>query len=170
VDWIAQAEVQRVFPNRIEIALAERDAFAIWQIDGTYKVIGRDGVPMTGLDPKTLASLPLVTGPGANVAAAEFVNQISAMPDLFVKVHAAARVGQRRWNVYLDNGVKIALPEIGVDAALREVAALDAGQNILSKGIQEIDVRQQGRIIVALAEAKDSAVASAPRMAAKSQQ
>ncbi len=165
LDWIRQAEVQRVFPNRIDISLAEREAFAIWQFNGVYQVIGRDGVPLTGLDPRNMQHLPLVTGPGANVAAADFVNQMSALPQLFVRVHAAARVGQRRWNLYLDNGVKIALPEQGLDVALKQVAALDARQGILGKGIREIDVRQPGRLIVALAVAESEANAG---VAAKS--
>ncbi len=72
-----------------------------------------------------------------------------------LKVQAAARVGERRWTLYLDNGVKIDLPEEDVDAALRRVAELDATQNILSKGIREIDLRTNDRIVIALAEAVD---------------
>jgi len=72
-----------------------------------------------------------------------------------LKVQAAARVGERRWTLYLDNGVKIDLPEENVDAALKRVAELDATQNILSKGIREIDLRTNDRIVIALAEAVD---------------
>jgi len=153
LDWVAQADVQRVFPNSIEIRIVEREAFAIWQIDGQYQVIGRDGVPMSGLTPAELAQLPLITGQGANVAASDFINQLSAMPDLMKQVHAAARVGQRRWNLYLDNGVKIALPEQNVEQALEQVVSLDRSQGILSKGIRELDLRQPGQMVVALAEA-----------------
>lgn len=155
LDWVKSAEVQRVFPNRIEISLVEREPFAIWQIDGQYKVIGRDGVPLSGYTQRTTSGLPLVTGPGANEAASDFINHLSAMPEIAAKMHAAARVGQRRWNLYLDNGVKIALPEKDLGLALEQVAALDAEQNILSKGIREIDLRLAGRLVVALAGAEN---------------
>jgi len=155
LDWVADAEVRRTFPNSLEISLNEREPFAIWQMDGNYAVIDREGAEMSGLNPLSLRQLPLVSGKGANVAAADYVNQMEAIPALMVKVQAAARVGERRWTLYLDNGVKIDLPEENVDAALRRVAELDAKQNILSKGIREIDLRTNDRIVIALAEAVD---------------
>jgi len=156
LDWVADAEVRRAFPNRLEIALNERAPFAIWQLDGNYSVIDREGKEMSGLNPLSLRELPLVSGKGANTAAAAYVNQMEAIPAVMRKVQAAARVGERRWTLYLDNGVKIALPEVDVEAALNRVAVLDATQNILSKGIVEIDLRTQDRMVIALAEAVDS--------------
>lgn len=156
LDWVADASVRRSFPNRLDVALNEREPFAIWQNAGSYAVIDREGTVMSGLNPLPLRHLPLVTGAGANVAARDYVNQMEAMPGLRQKVQAAARVGGRRWTLYLDNGVKIALPELDVEAALKRVAELDATQNILSKGIREIDLRSKDRIVVALAEAVEA--------------
>lgn len=155
LDWVADADVRRSFPNSLEISLNEREPFAIWQMDGNYAVIDREGVEMSGLNPLSLRQLPLVSGKGANTAAAAYVNQMEAMPDVMLKVQAAARVGERRWTLYLDNGVKIALPETNVDIALKRVAELDATQKILSKGIREIDLRTPDRIVIALAEPVD---------------
>ena len=157
MDWIEGASVQRKFPNTLEIAIKEREAFAVWQHDGAYKLIDRSGVAMGGLDQMYNAHLPLVTGEGANLAAAELVNQLSVTPELMKKVSAAARVGQRRWNLYLDNGVKVALPEIGVPEALKSVANLDQSDNILSKGISMVDMRIAGQMIVAVAELEKGA-------------
>jgi cell division protein FtsQ len=155
LDWVADAEVRRTFPNSLEITLNERKPFAIWQKDGNYAVIDSSGAEMSGLNPLSLRNLPLVTGKGANLAVADYVNQMEAIPALMQKVQAAARVGERRWTLYLDNGVKIDLPEANMDAALHRVAELDAKQNILSKGIREIDLRTKDRIVIALAEAVD---------------
>jgi cell division protein FtsQ len=155
LDWVADAEVRRSFPNRLEITLNEREPFAIWQREGNYSVIDREGVEMSGLNPLSLRHLPLVTGKGAEKAVADYVNQMEAIPDLKRKVQAAARVGERRWTLYLDNGVKIALPEQNMAAALERVAELDATQHILSKGIREIDLRTSDRLVIALAEAVD---------------
>ncbi len=155
LDWVADAEVRRTFPNSLEITLNERKPFAVWQKDGNYSVIDRNGVEMSGLNPLSLRQLPLVSGNGANVAVADYVNQMEAIPALMQKVQAAARVGERRWTLYLDNGVKIDLPEANMDAALQRVAELDQKQNILSKGIREIDLRTKDRIVIALAEPVD---------------
>jgi cell division protein FtsQ len=161
--WVEGASVQRKFPNMLEIVVKEREAFAIWQHKGVYVLIDRNGTVMGGLDQMFNGHLPLVTGEGANLAAGELVNQLSATPELLSKVSAAARLGSRRWNLYLDNGVKVELPEQGVPEALRQVADLDKSQNILSKGISQLDLRIAGQMTVAVAEVEKDAGAPADK-------
>jgi cell division protein FtsQ len=151
LDWVESAGVQRMFPNQLVINLVERQAFAIWQSNGNLAVIDKLGTPMSGISPSSFKGLPLVTGVGANTAVAELVNQLEATPDLQAKVRAAARVGGRRWTLYLDNGVKIALPDMNVPDALAKVAELDKSQGLLSKGITQLDLRVADEMVVALA-------------------
>jgi cell division protein FtsQ len=152
MNWISTASVQRKFPNTLEISVTEREPFAIWQNGGTYSLIDRAGVTMGGLELLGQSHLMLVTGEGANLGAQQLVNHLEANPELMKKVSAAAMVGKRRWTLYLVNGVKIALPAEGVPEALTKVSELDASQNILSKGIREIDLRIAGQMTVAIAE------------------
>ncbi len=152
LDWVESAGVQRIFPNQLEITLVEREPFAIWQHKGNYLVIDKAGVPMSGLDPAELKGLALVTGEGANTAAADLVNQLEATPTLMLKVKAASRVGLRRWTLYLDNGVKVALPEFNVAEALAKLQALDAVQAVTTMGVQQLDLRVAGSVVVAIAE------------------
>ena len=93
-----------------------------------------------------------MTGEGAQFSAQELVNQLEVTPNLLLRVKAAARVGQRRWNLYLDNGIAIQLPEKDVEAALARLDALDTSQQLLSKGIRNVDLRLSGRVIVGVAE------------------
>ncbi len=155
MDWVAQASVQRKFPNTLEVAVSEREAFAIWQRDGAYYLIDKSGVAMGGLDLIGHSNFLLVTGDGANLAAAELVNHLEATPELKKKISAAAFVGKRRWTLYLANGVKVALPEQGAVEALARVSGLDATQNILSKGIREVDLRIAGQVTVTIAEIEE---------------
>ena len=154
LDWVAEAKVQRLFPNQLQISLAERVPFAIWQRSGLYYVIDKSGAEIGGMNPGQLAALPLITGEGADVAAAELVNHLEAYPELMLKMKAAARVGKRRWTLYLDNGVKIALPETNFGAAIAQVVALDQQQQILSKGVDMLDLREAGQMTVTIAEVK----------------
>ena len=156
LDWVESAGVQRMFPNQLVINLVERQAFAIWQNDGNFGVVDKAGTPMSGISPSSFKNLPLVTGVGANTAVAELVNQLEATPALKAKVRAAARVGGRRWTLYLDNGVKIALPELNVPEALAKVADLDKSQGLLSKGITQLDLRVADEMVVALAVIEDT--------------
>jgi cell division protein FtsQ len=148
LDWIASAEVVRRFPNQLDIVVAEREPFAIWQRGGMHYVIDKAGTAVSAIDPARVSVLPLVTGEGAHLAARELINQLEAAPAVRSHLSAAARVGERRWTLYLDNGVKLALPEQGVAEALALVARLDREQQLLSKGIRGVDLRVRGRVVI----------------------
>ncbi len=142
----------RRFPNQLDIAVKEREPFAIWQRGKSYYVIDRTGAAMSGIAASHLVKLPLVTGEGANTAAAELINHLEAYPDLLLQVKAAARVGGRRWTLYLDSGATVLLPEQNVADAVRTVNDLNVSQQILSKGIRSVDLRLDGRVTVEVAE------------------
>jgi cell division protein FtsQ len=152
-DWVLSAKVMRMFPNQLEISIVEREPFALWQRSGSHYVIDRTGSAMSSIDPARMAKLPLVTGEGAQNAISELVNQLEAHPRLKSKLLAAARVGQRRWTLHLDNGVAIALPEKGVEQAMARIEELDQRYELLSKGIKGIDLRIAGRVTVSVSEA-----------------
>ncbi|MBC8036845.1 MAG: cell division protein FtsQ/DivIB [Rhizobiales bacterium] len=152
LDWVQSAEVKWLFPNQLEIAVVERVPFAIWQRGSEYHVIDKTGATMSGIPSSAFVGLPLVTGGEAQTAAAELINELSANPALLSQVKAAARVGGRRWTLYLDSGVTILLPEANWIDALAKLRKLDETQQLLSKGIRSVDFRVTGRISVAVAE------------------
>jgi cell division protein FtsQ len=152
LDWVVSANVQRLFPNQLEIELVERIPFAVWQRKGGYTVIDRSGAAMGGLVLGKLPNLPLVTGDGADMAAEELVNQLEATPDLSSRLYAAARVGKRRWNLYLDTGVVVLLPEADIGGALARLQQAESREGLLSKGIKTVDLRFDGRMIIGLAD------------------
>ena len=152
LDWIESAKVQRLFPNQLVVEVREREPFAIWQRGTAYYVIDKSGAAMSGLEASQMVRLPLVTGEGANVAATELINQLAAYPDIMLQVKAAARVGSRRWTLYLDNGITVQLPERDWQQAIAMADQLNKTQQILARGIRSLDLRLQGRVTVEVAE------------------
>lgn len=71
---------------------------------------------------------------------------LAAVPSLSGRIVSAVRVGGRRWNLQLDNGMEIRLPEERAREAWAEVAALDRTQRLLSRQISIIDLRDPARI------------------------
>jgi cell division protein FtsQ len=167
IPWVRTASVEREYPNLLKISVNERSAIALWQMNQVVNLIDDQGVAMG--QPRFLLAhhLPLVTGEGANTEAAALINDLSAIPELQQRVTGAARVGKRRWTLYLDNGVKLALPEQGVTEALQHVAALVREQDILSKGITMLDLRVPGKMTVQVAEAETGDGAPPAAKAAK---
>ena len=116
---------------------------------------------MSNIPASKLTGLPLVSGEGAQVAAVDLINQLEATPDIMLQMRAAARVSDRRWTLYLDNGVTILLPEENAGAALALVERLDRTQQLLSKGITSVDLRIAGRVVVAVAEVAEQKTGTA---------
>jgi cell division protein FtsQ len=152
--WVQSAEVRRVWPDRIYVRVVERKPVAIWQNDGELAVIDRVGHTIAGEDVTRFTNLPLVVGKGADAAAAGLLDLLARQPQLRDHVKAAVRVGERRWNLRLDNGVEVRLPEEGAEAALAELVRLAREQDILSRDIKAIDLRFPDRLIVKLPQAQ----------------
>lgn len=60
----------------------------------------------------------------------------------------AVRVGERRWNLRLNSGSDILLPESNVASALALIAALHADQRLLDLDAQAFDLRGDGELVV----------------------
>lgn len=148
--WVQQATLRKVYPDAIEIDLTERRPFAVWQNDGQLTVIERDGAPIAPFAGTRHARLPLVVGKGAAEAASVFVAKVAAQPALAAKVSGYVRVGERRWDLQVDGRIRVMLPETGEEAALAELARLDAEAALLSTDVTEIDMRLADRLTVRL--------------------
>ena len=71
-----------------------------------------------------------------------------AEPEISERLEAVIRVGDRRWDLRLKNGVTIKLPEENEAMALRNLARMQSEDNIFGKDLTEIDMRVQGRVTV----------------------
>jgi cell division protein FtsQ len=149
---IASAEVRKLFPNRLTIAIRERKPFALWQKDGDIHLVSQDGATIDRMRDDRFKRLPHVVGEGANSRAAEYLALLEAAGDLRPKIRAGILVSERRWNLKTANGVDIKLPEHGAEAAIRALARLDREAQVLDRAIVSIDMRLPGRAAFRLTE------------------
>ncbi len=150
--WVEHATLKKLFPNTLEVSIAERTPFAMWQHDGEVSLVDEDGKVITDAVDERYAKLPFVVGAGAGSRVREFVDLIAGAPDIAGRVRAGVLISERRWNVVLDNGIELLLPAEKPAAALATVAALDAEKNLLSRQIVAVDFRLPGQMIVRLNE------------------
>jgi cell division protein FtsQ len=155
--WIADATVQKLYPDRLQIAITERAAFALWQKDGRVGVIADDGTVLEPYLSRRFVSLPLFVGAGAATRAKDFQAVIARYPDIRDQLRAAVLVSERRWNLRLKNGVDIELPEDGVEQALGRLVALDRDKRLLSRDIGLVDLRLPDRVTVRQSDAAAAA-------------
>jgi cell division protein FtsQ len=159
--WIADATVLKLYPDRLQIDIKERAAFALWQQAGRVSVVAGDGTVLEPFVNPRLIRLPLVVGLGAAVRSTEILTLLDRYPDLRDQVRASILIGERRWNLRLRNGLDIRLPETDVEQALTTLAALDKDKKLLSRDIVFVDLRLADRVTVQLSEAAAAARAEA---------
>jgi cell division protein FtsQ len=152
IPWIAEATVRKLYPDRLQITVSEREPFALWQHGGTVSVISIDGTVIAPLRDRIFAGLPLVVGQGAGVRAREFLALLDRHSALRETVSASILVAERRWNLRLKNGLDIKLPEANVEQALDRLEALDRDRQLLSRDISVVDLRLSDRVTVRLSE------------------
>lgn len=148
--WVARASVERRLPDTLFITVEEREPLALWQRDGALALIDRSGTIIADPELAPFAHLPMVVGDRANGHAAELVDMLDTAPELARRVTAAIWIGDRRWNLRLDNGVDIRLPEENGAAAWAELVSLERQHSLIDRDLVAIDLRQPDRLIVRL--------------------
>lgn len=151
--WVTDARVQKIYPRGLSVALVEREPVGIWQHGDMLSLIDVRGAVIAPLSGARHADLPLYVGFGADRAADELEARLLFHPDLRDRVKAAIRIADRRWDLRLDNGVTLRLPEDNIGSALERFAAFDAGRDVLSRDITAVDLRLEDRITLRLTEA-----------------
>lgn len=148
--WVESAEVRKVYPSTVEVVLRERQAYGIWQHGNDLSLIERSGSVIAPLRDNKFASLPLFVGRDAETAAAAIDEEFSQWPAIASRVKAFVRVGGRRWDVHLENGIVVRLPEENVPGALALLNRFDAEQQVLSRDVAVVDLRLPDRVAVRL--------------------
>ena len=147
LDWISSAEIHRRYPDAIFVTLVEKRPFALWQPpadahgDAPIVVVERSGKVITSRDVEKFRHLPKLVGGGAPPAAADLVDAVQAHRAVAARIAAYARVSERRWNLILDDGVTVELPESGWPKELDSLEHLIIDNGILERDVTEIDLR-----------------------------
>jgi cell division protein FtsQ len=150
--WISDATILKLYPGRLQIDIVERSAFALWQQGGRRSVISDDGAVLEPYMSRRFVSLPLVVGKGADTRARDFLALLDRYPQVRSQTKAAIFVGERRWNLRLNDGLDIRLPENDVGNALATLSKLDKEERLFSRDIVAVDMRLPDRLTVQLSE------------------
>ncbi len=156
LDWVASADVVRRYPDSIFVTVVEKRPFALWQSPilangkGGIAIVERAGGIITTRGIEKFARLPKLLGAGAPAAAADLVDAVMAHRAAAARVAAYEYVSQRRWNLILNDGVVVKLPETGWRKELDALEHLIVDAGILERDITEIDLRSPAQFFFVL--------------------
>ncbi|WP_240637722.1 cell division protein FtsQ/DivIB [Paracoccus aestuarii] len=94
--------------------------------------------------------LPLISGEGADLVTEEALALFDAAGPILPRVRGLVRRGERRWDLVLDHGQRIMLPETGAVIALEAAIALDRAEDMLGRDIVAVDLRDPSRPVLRL--------------------
>ena len=157
--WVKDARVSRRYPDTLVVDIVERSPAALWQDRDRLSLIDAEGVVLDRVPVSQMPDLPLLVGPGANAHAIGLNKLLGESPAIRAQLVSATWVGQRRWDLALQGGETLMMPEGDHQAAtaLAKFAKIDKSAGLLGRGLLRFDLRIPGKMTVRLAHAPEPA-------------
>lgn len=118
VPWIADANVQRSWPDAVKIKLTERQPLAIWQNRGIIDTEGKVFFPVSIANAKGLPEFN-----GASDSVDEMVDMylqvLAAVKPIGLAVNKLELMPDHGWRARLDNGLTLILGQAEIEERLR---------------------------------------------------
>lgn len=161
--WVANADVRRVWPDRLEIDLQSVHPMARW-LGGAGQILGQDGKVYSVPPSDVPQQLPALFGPAEDglQMLQERQKLDQALAPLGLQVRALELDQRGGWRCILSNGVRLVLGRQEVMADVqRWVAVAPEIQQYLVPGAS-MDLRYNNGFAVALPEAASTSVSEGP--------
>lgn len=150
IGWIDKANIRKKFPGSIIIKIVERKPSAIWQNNNKIYLSDSSGNLITDKVGNEYLDLPVIVGKNSVEEVPDFFDIIVSSAYLYSMVDKGKRVGNRRWDIILENGIMIKLPEKDPKKAWKKLAETEKEKNILSKNIKYIDLRIENQLVTGM--------------------
>ena len=139
---VASAAIKISAGGVLQINVAEKSPSFIWRKDNIMSVIDETGSFIRIANSRVdYPKLPLVVGEAADLAVSEISSLMQANEYFKDHVRAFIRVGERRWDLILENNVRIMLPQREFLAAFDRLMLMNEAGQLLSGRLSNIDMR-----------------------------
>ena len=139
---VESAAIKVTVSGVLQIDISERTPAFIWRKDDVISVIDEKGefirLATSRLD---YPELPLVVGEAANLSIADISSLMEDNQYFLDQVRAFVRVGERRWDLVLDNNLRIMLPQTEFLAAFDRLMLMNHTGSLFSNQLSTIDMR-----------------------------
>jgi cell division protein FtsQ len=152
LDWIRDAQISVRYPDTVLVHVVEKEPFALWQSDRGLYAVDRKGLPIARVDASRFRRLPFFFGVEP-LGGADLVRAVHAHRAVAARVKAMQLVSGRRWNLILDDGVLVKLPEDSWQTELAALERLIVEDGVLERDISEIDLRVHDNYVFVLRHA-----------------
>ena len=131
----------------LSIKVEEKTPALLLKKETGFNVLSERGEYIRSISSREqFSDLPVITGEGAENAAAQATAIFKAIYGNLDQVRGLVFVGQRRWNIVMKSGQVVMLPENDALQAIQKIIILDKTEQILSRQIAVFDFRLPSRI------------------------
>ena len=142
LDTVRHAELRIRSGGVLEVLVDERVPAFLWRRDTGLEVLDITGVYIKSIGSRLdYPRLPLIAGQGADLKITQAQKLLKAAEPLENRLRGLVLVGERRWDVVLDKGQTLMLPEEGAARTLESIIAMDDAEELLARNIQAVDFR-----------------------------
>ncbi|MEO0981956.1 MAG: cell division protein FtsQ/DivIB [Pseudomonadota bacterium] len=146
---VLDVKVHRLWPDQILIIAAPARPTAVWNDGRGLAVVDSFGRLMPGVRAVDHPGLLRVTGDEAAPAAPMLAGALAGEPHFAERVMSAERVRAERWDLMLDTGARVQLPDgQRLAPAIARLADLDMRERVLKRPIRIFDLRTPGRVFI----------------------
>ncbi|WP_278921033.1 cell division protein FtsQ/DivIB [Pseudophaeobacter profundi] len=144
----------RIRPGGIlQIDVEERTPALIWRSHEGLALLDESGAHVAELGRRAMhPDLPLIAGRSADVVAVEALELIETARPLGGRLRGLVRIGERRWDMVLDRGQRILLPQEHPVQALERVIVVSEVQDLLERDVAVVDMRIAARPTVRMTD------------------
>lgn len=130
----------------LQVDVKERKPVVLWRTLDEVVMLDHEGVVIGQVIARADRSdLALIAGEGANAQVDEALDILQAARPIGARVRGLIRMGERRWDVVLDRGQRILLPEDNPVRALERIIVLSQAEDMLRRDLSVVDVRFNAR-------------------------
>ncbi len=153
LDAVRRADLRVKAGGLLQVNVEERVPAIIWRGPDGLELLDNEGHRVAGMASRQeRVDLPIIAGEGANVAVSEALALLGAAEPIRDRLLGLVRISELRWDLVMDRGQRIMLPQHGASAALDRVIALNEAQDLLKRDVSRVDIRNGARPILRLTE------------------
>lgn len=146
LDAVASADLRIQSGGLLHVQIAERTPAVVWRSRTGLELLDGEGHRVAPLVQRAdRPDLPLIAGAGADTEVGEALALLEAAGPISGRVRGLTRMGERRWDLVLDRGQRILLPEQGAVVALLRVVELARAEDMLERDLVVVDMRNPRR-------------------------
>ena len=140
--------MDRQLPNKLYIGVVEREPIAIKQFNKKLQLIDEDGQVFSCDDISSFSTLPIFVGEDVEDHVLFVMNYLKKDELIYKNIYSVQRIGNRRWDVVLQEKTIIKLPEVGEEKAWEKFIRMYNEKESGFSTVKTVDLRVDKKIFI----------------------